>query len=131
MSTKPYFLWIVQRQMCYHYDMNNKFTISFVLIIAVTVLLLPDISKAAIMPFGGRVTLTQPCNNGLLLTVQVPFRGPQQFMWNWGQLPYLMRVVPHPGQLLLGMALSVPVPCTLGTVVKGAGMPILYHGSSL
>ncbi|MFA6404639.1 MAG: hypothetical protein WCW03_01405 [Candidatus Paceibacterota bacterium] len=111
--------------------MNNKFILALIILVLIIAISLPVISNAAIMPFGGAVTMTQPCNNGLLLTVQVPFRGPQQFMWNWGQLPYLMRVVPHPRQYLLGMALSVPVPCTLGTVVKGAGMPILYHGSSL
>ncbi len=83
------------------------------------------------MPFGGRVMSIQPCNNGLLLYVYQPMRGPITLMWNWGNLPYLMHIVPHPQQWLIGMASYVPTPCMLAYVFMGEGFPILYHGSSI
>lgn len=90
------------------------------------------IAYAAVpVPFGGLVTMIQPCNTGLLVYVLTPLTGVIPFMWLTGELPFLMYVPPHPGQWLLGMAVAVPVPCVLGIVPYGAGLPIIMHGSSL
>ncbi len=90
-----------------------------------------SISKAqGLQPFGGMVTAMRTCNSGLLLTVVEPF-GVNEYMWFWGNLPYLMYIIPHIGQNMLGMAAYGTVPCVIGTVTIGSGMPIIYHGSSI
>lgn len=83
------------------------------------------------MPFGGLVTYTQVCNTGFLLYVMQPIKGLGTFMWFTGNLPYLMGVVPHSGQYLLGMAGMASIPCYLGKDQVGQGYPIIYHGSSI
>jgi hypothetical protein len=94
---------------------------------------LPYLALAAGLPFGGYIIFSQPCNHGLLLTVMqpLPFKGPGFFMWQYGNLPYAMYVVPHIGQWLLGEYLPVPLTCMLGNVTYGSGYPIVFHGSSI
>jgi len=108
--------------------MHRKSLASLVALAAISV---PLFASAAGLggPFGGQITVTQPCNNGLLLTVKEPF-GVTQLMWNYGELPFLMHVVPHPGQYILGMSGGIAV-CTLGPLVYGKGSIILFHGDSL
>jgi hypothetical protein len=88
-------------------------------------------STPGLISFGGRVLMIQPCNSGMLLTVQEPVNGMRQYMWFAGNLPYMMRVPPHPGQNIIGKAAIAPIPCILGIVGMGAGFPILYHGDSI
>jgi hypothetical protein len=102
-----------------------------VIVLSAIIYSLPNSTFAAARPFGGLVKTIQPCNTGLLLYVNVPLQGVQPFMWFTGNLPYLMRIPPHPGQWLLGMAGTAVVPCILGIYYQGAGQPILYHGSSI
>lgn len=99
-------------------------------VIMVATLLFPMFSNAQ-LPFGGMVTLTQPCNNGLLLTVLQPLSGTQQFMWTYGNLPFNWHVIPHVGQEMLGNYLVGTIPCTLGNTTVGQGSLILFHGSSI
>ncbi|OHA17259.1 MAG: hypothetical protein A3C79_02975 [Candidatus Taylorbacteria bacterium RIFCSPHIGHO2_02_FULL_45_28] len=106
---------------------------TLVIILVATFLLasLTNTYAAAPLPFGGVVTMIQPCNTGLLVYVLTPLTGVVPFMWLTGELPFLSYIPPHPGQWLLGLTAAVPVPCVLGTVPYGAGLPILMHGSSL
>lgn len=97
---------------------------------AVSVAFMPSMASAQ-MPFGGTVTATLPCDSGLLLYLLVPLQGVETFMWSAGELPYMMHVVPHIGQELLGMAFPVEEPCVVGMLTVGSGFPIIYHGSSL
>jgi hypothetical protein len=109
----------------------------FLVVISMTFLLSIDVEAATSIarPFGGTVTAMQPCNTGLLLYIRtanltwgfnvVPY------MWFWGNLPFLSKIPPHPGQNMLGMVGPTPVPCVTGFVPTGAGLPILYHGASL
>lgn len=82
------------------------------------------------IPFGGLVTMMQPCDEGLLVYVLTPITGVIPFMWLWGELPFLMYIPPHIGQELLGYAATVPAVCTISGVPYGAGLPIIMHGSS-
>ncbi len=88
------------------------------------------VSRAAGVPFGGLVTFEYVCNTGFLVYVATA-KGVIPFMWLWGNLPFASHIPPHPGQYLLGMASPTPVPCILGYIPIGAGLPIIYHGSSL
>jgi hypothetical protein len=84
------------------------------------------------VPFGGIVSVEYVCNTGLLVYVlTAPSGAPAPFMWFWGELPFLFHIPPHPGQILLGMAAATPVPCILGYIPIGYGLPIIFHGSSL
>jgi len=113
--------------MLYYVCMKYIFILFLSLIIIFSV---PQTSNAQFLPFGGQVVTVQPCNTGLLVYLRTPFTGVMPFMWLTGNLPYLMRVPPHPGQYLLGMA-GAPIPCILGVVPMGAGPVILFHGSSM
>lgn len=108
--------------------MHSKY---FFVLLVLIIVFAPIILNAQTLPFGGQVTYTQPCNTGLLLYVLQPLKGVQTYMWFTGNLPYLMRTVPHIGQNLLGMASPGPVPCVLGTIPMGSGFPIIYHGGSI
>ena len=108
--------------------MDTHHALSLTVLVLLLILAVPALSHAQ-MPFGGLVVFTLPCNNGFLLTV-LQFTGPQFFMWNFGELPYLMFIPPHPGQNVLGMALPAPVPCILGLHPQGFGFPIIFHGES-
>jgi len=112
----------------------NKY---FAILVITFFLFIPNISFAQgfggfgfMRPFGGQVMTVQPCNTGLLIYVKTPMTGVMPFMWLTGNLPYLMRIPPHPGQYVLGMAGTV-VPCVLGIVPMGAGPVILFHGSGI
>lgn len=87
-------------------------------------------AQAFALPFGGVVTLTTPCDEGLSLTVMT-FYGPKKIMWLWGELPFLMRIPPHVGQQLLGYIATAPVICTISGVPYDGGLPIIMHGSSI
>lgn len=113
--------------------MKTKYFISTILIIVLLQLVLTSsVKAAAISPyFGGQVIMIRPCNSGLLLEVRPPIGPNLTLMWLTGNLPYLMRIPPHPSQNLLGMASPAPVPCVVGNVTVGNGRPIIFHGSSI
>ncbi len=102
----------------------------FVVLVLSIIIFMPIVIHAQ-NPFGGMVNYTQGCNSGMLLYVQVPFKGVQRFMWFTGNLPYLMKKSPHVGQNLLGMSGFMTAPCYVGKEHVGDGLPILYHGSSI
>lgn len=110
--------------------MKRSFIVS---LIAISLFSFPFHAHAflGLKPFGGRIILTIPCDEGLLLTIQEPLSGVGQYMWYTGNLPYLMYVVPHIGQFVLGMASFAPGICTDSGVSIGSGFPILYHGSGI
>lgn len=97
---------------------------------------LPYVTRATAgwFPFGGIVTFVEECDEGLLLTVQVPqVAGPmitEWYMWFYGELPFAFYVAPHIGQWLLGEAMPTPQPCTVEGEPIGEGFPIIYHGES-
>lgn len=98
-------------------------------IAALLILTIPIFSNAQI-PFGGNVVKEDKCDEGELLYILTPLQGVMPFMWYRGELPYLMHVIPHVGQNLLGMAGLVPGQCWKGNSLVGAGLPILFHGDS-
>jgi hypothetical protein len=102
-------------------------------LIALVILAAPTILHAqfggALKPFGGRVTSTLYCNDGMLLLIKQPIKGTEWFFWRYGNLPYLMHIVPHTNQWLLGKANSVKTQCYLGDDYLGEGKTIQYHGS--
>lgn len=106
----------------------------FVAMLAFIVIFVPTLHVAAFanMPFGGMVKSIEPCDDGLLLYVRT-FKGLLPFKWEYGQLPYMMHIPPHPGQNLLGMGMSsyIMSPCFVGPEYIGQGFQILYHGSSI
>jgi hypothetical protein len=88
-----------------------------------------SIYAAVSIPFGGKVIFQKPCDLGMALTVQTA-KGPMNYFWFYGNLPYLSRMVPRINQNMVGMAKPVPVPCTISGVTYSKGLPILYHGAS-
>ena len=110
----------------------RRHIILFVCVVALVGTLVTPImfAQAALLPLGGQVTTVQPCDTGLLLYVKT-FTGVIPVMWLWGELPYMMHVPPHPGQYILGQDSPTPVPCFLGFVPYGAGVPIVFHGDSI
>ena len=101
------------------------------LLLIVPIFSLPISSFAALpIPVGGKVVLTKPCDEGLLLTVKTPRGITVPYMWFWGNLPYLSRNAPHVGQNILGMTRTAVIPCTVSGVPYSGGLPIIYHGSS-
>jgi hypothetical protein len=101
-----------------------------VLLLMVTFGALPAYAIVAGVSFGGRVVSIQPCNTGLLAYLKTS-KGPMPVMWFWGELPFLSYIPPHPGQQMLGKVGTALSPCVLGSVTYGAGLPVLYHGSSI
>lgn len=101
--------------------------------ILIAVLAFVPLVARAQVPFGGKVVAQLPCNTGSLLYVATS-KGPLPFMWLTGNLRYLSFTPPHVGQEMLGVAATVAMPCVLGVppfaVILGAGLPIIYHGSS-
>lgn len=80
--------------------------------------------------FGGIVSPPYiPCNTGVLFWVisksGIPYSGP--IMWMPGSKPNLvtMSAPPPIGFQILGKAAPVPVPCFIGPLFVGAGLPIL------
>ena len=80
--------------------------------------------------FGGIVSPPYiPCNTGVLFWVisksGLPYSGP--IMWMPGSKPNLvtMGMPPPVGFQILGKAAPVPVPCFVGPLFVGAGLPIL------
>lgn len=104
----------------------------FIMTILFGLLVFPGFTLAFVpIPLGGKVITTKPCDEGLLLTLKTSKGITGPFMWIWGNLPYLSRNIPHINQNILGMAKSVPVPCTISGFPYAGGLPIIYHGSSL
>ena len=68
------------------------------------------------------------CNTGILVFLSPPTPG--FFMWVPGTVSYLDGPPLHPGQWLLGVA-GPPMVCMVGLFPVGAGLMILFHGSSL
>lgn len=101
--------------------------------IALITALFPILSYAYV-PFGGTVTKTLPCNTGTLLFVKTP-TSVGTYMWTWGNLQYASFRPPYMSQKVLGLASPTPMPCVLGfppaATYNGAGLPIIFHGSSL
>ena len=87
---------------------------------------LPLFVFAAIYPFGGRIIHIQVCNTGILFSVGPP--NPGFFM----RMPYsrFFPTVAIPGVPTLGVAALTPVPCVVGVVPTGAGLPITVGGTA-
>jgi hypothetical protein len=83
------------------------------------------------IPLGGKVTITKPCDEGLLITLKTSKGVSGPYMWLWGNLPYRSRIIPHIDQNILGMAKTVPIPCTISGYPYSGGVPIIFHGSGL
>ena len=79
--------------------------------------------------FGGKIVSQNVCNTGMLIYVKSAV-AVKPFMWFWGNLRYSSHIPPHVGQSVLGLAGPTPAPCVLGSIPIGAGLPILFHGSS-
>jgi len=101
---------------------------ALIFLLAIGIIFVPFASFAQV-PFGGKVTAITPCDTGELVYV-LTFKGIIPFMWLTGELPYLNRIPPHPGQELLGKAAAAEIPCIVGVVPIGMGLPIMFHGDS-
>lgn len=107
---------------------RHLFAVAALMLVSIPILANAQVDDG-LLHFGGSVVWEVPCDDGLLLTVE-QFTGPQYFMWNYGELPYLMFVPPHIGQNLIGAADYVPSECWLGDEYMGYGFPIVGHGES-
>ncbi len=102
---------------------------SIACLVALFVISIPYLSLA--VGFGGLITFTQPCDEGLLLYIDEPMVGIIPYMWYVGELPFAFYVPPHIGQFLIGDAFPTPANCTIDGETVGEGFPILYHGDSM
>ena len=105
-------------------------------VVALALISLPVVLKtdgvyaAGNLDFGGTVTYTEECNDGMLLTLEEPQGGTEYLMWQYGELPYATYSEPHIGQNMIGEASYVTSECYLGDDYIGYGYPIQFHGES-
>ena len=99
---------------------------------------IPTDSSSLFLPFGGRVATYLPvCVAPPGVAIRTVPR-PIPIMYMGGSFSFLMGPPTHPGQSLLGMLFTFPVPCLVpcpfGLCFNPGqpwSMPIFYHGSSL
>lgn len=85
-------------------------------------------SKLKTVPFGGRILATRICNTGELITVGPP--RPGEYMIINGATKVFLYYEFLAGNWVLGLAAAGAVPCVLGTISVGAGLPVLIVGTS-
>jgi len=88
-------------------------------------------AQAAGIPFGGPVTITIPCDGGMLVTVgpPVPTTIFVSVAFMATPLFFLYRAL-HTGAFWLGLYEPVPIPCIVGLVPIGAGFNVIMAGTS-
>jgi len=94
-------------------------------------LLFPKDSYAVpALTFGGFVATMTACPDqaSVLVVISPPFPG--AYMFTPTSVPLLFGPPTHVGQTLLGAALPNALPCTAGGAPLGAGLPVVYYGSS-
>lgn len=108
-------------------------TLSLSCMVATLFFSFPAGAQATGIYFGGWDVMQVQCNSGYLITFKSaePAFKPSKIMWNWGELPFLAYVPPHPGQSMIGFLAPVPEPCFLGKVKIGEGLPIEFHGENI
>ena len=84
----------------------------------------------ASLPFGGLITFTEVCNEGIRITVGKPI--PKLYILTHGSVRLTPSFsIPHVGQFALGLFKPTPMTCTKGTIPTGTGLPIIMAGGSL
>jgi len=101
--------------------MNNRTKCAIIIIVIVAIgVIVPQLlikNANAQLPFGGPILSVQACNSGFLILIGPPVAG------------FYMFTIPPIGINVLGMAAMAPIPCVLGIVPMGAGLPVLYFAS--
>jgi hypothetical protein len=105
--------------------------VSIPLLLLGSFLSFPKQSQAVpVLTFGGFVTTITFCPDqaSLLIIVSPPFPG--SYMFTPTSFPFLYGPPVRVGQALLGVASPTPIPCTAGGAPLGAGLPVIYYGTS-
>ncbi len=82
------------------------------------------------LPFGGVIALMTVCDEGLLLKVGAPVPGVYMLTHVSVRLNFSRTIVMHPGQFILGLAETIPIPCTIYGETYSRGLPIIMAGGS-
>ncbi|GEM_PF-5627386 len=81
--------------------------------------------------FGGKIGAVTVCNSGYLIVVTTV--RPGSYMLTPASIRRTPKALttPFPGQSILGLAGTVPIPCIIGVITYGKGLPILMAGASM
>ena len=91
-------------------------------------LIFPTFVFAAFYSFGGHILRITLCDEGILFYVGPPKPG----VFIRTPISVFFPTVILPSWLTLGVAATVPIPCTVGIVPTGeAGLPVIFGGTSL
>ena len=111
---------------------NYKKIISTTFVFAIVLIMTTNIKTAGAilsLPFGGAITFTEVCNEGIRITVSRPI--PKMYILTFTSIRNTPSMAwPRIGQLTLGLYNPVPITCTKGTVPTGTGLPIFMAGGS-
>lgn len=111
---------------------SKKIHTIIITIFIVTYIFFPITFTEAQLPFGGPITSIIPCNEGSLIVLGPPVGG--SFMDIRTTTFYQYGIASHVGQFLLGLSTSVLTctePCPSGACPIGAGLVMMFYGSSL
>ncbi|OHA02356.1 MAG: hypothetical protein A3C12_00085 [Candidatus Sungbacteria bacterium RIFCSPHIGHO2_02_FULL_49_20] len=124
--------------------MKRRFLILSILLAALSGLFIlplvwePNVAKAGpatggLIPFGGRILTSTPCDEGQWITVGPP--RPGSFMLTAGSILYAWYQIYRPGAWAKGIARPITIPCTVpcpaGECTIGSGLQIDKVGTSL
>ena len=86
---------------------------------------------AGYLSFGGKIGAVTVCNSGYLIIVTTV--RPGSYMLTPASIRRTPKslTTPFPGQSILGLAGTVPIPCIIGVITYGKGLPILMAGASM
>lgn len=111
---------------------NRKLILLVILIFAVLLVIAANVktTKAIVsLPFGGLITFTEACNEGIRISVGKPI--PKLYILTHGSVRLTPSFsVPRVGQFALGLFKPTPITCTKGNVPTGTGLPIIMAGGS-
>lgn len=82
------------------------------------------------LPFGGAIALMTLCDEGILLKVGPPVPGVYMLTHVSVRLTPSIAIGAHPGQYILGLAETIPIPCTIDGETYSYGLPIIMAGGS-
>jgi len=93
--------------------------------------LFPKAHAQSLLPFGGSILKTEYCNNGILLTIKDPLKGPIDLMFSYGaSILFSYYQIYTPGPNTVGNY-SIPGVCVIGPKVKAVFGEIVIVGTSL
>ena len=112
---------------------HHKLILLVIFVFAVLIVIAANIktTKAIVsLPFGGLITFTEVCNEGIRISVGKPI--PKLYILTHGSIRLTPSFsIPHVGQFALGLFNPIPITCMKGNVPTGTGLPIFMAGGSL